>query len=105
MTLALICAFGFRTIILANKALERHLRMDAETFTNLLEVEEELGRKCMGIATNPEEFNSYEIAMAIAEYLLRQLVGAQPAQDLHGRLRGDAHRSSRNQRLTWSKPA
>lgn len=65
MTLALICAFGFRTIILANiKDLLGNFRKDAETFTNLLEVEEELGRKCMGIATNPEEFNSYEIVMA-----------------------------------------
>ena len=64
MSLALIRAFGFRTIILANIVdLLHNFRKDAEIFTNLLEVEEELGRTCMGVAENPEQFHSYEIVM------------------------------------------
>lgn len=64
MSLALIRAFGFRTLILANIVdLLRNFRADAEIFTNLLEVEEQLGRTCMAVADSPEQFHSLDIVM------------------------------------------
>lgn len=64
MSIALACAMRTRTVIIANQNdLLSNFRTDAEDLSNLLEVEEILGRQIMGIPKTAKDWETFDVVL------------------------------------------